>query len=163
MTNGDEEIIRDVVGYEGIYTIDIYGHVINVSNNKEVTQWTDINGYRKVNLSKNKKQRGYMVHRLVAEAFIPNPLNKSQVNHIDGNKQHNVVWNLEWNTPSENVRHSVATGLQKNCIPVKVVETGEIFKSISECAESTHGDIGNIYKCLQGERKTCNGYHYEKG
>jgi len=72
----------------------------------------DKDGYLKVNLKVNKKTNTRTVHRLVASAFIPNPKNKPQVNHIDGVKNNNIVENLEWNTLSENRTHAYNTGLQ---------------------------------------------------
>lgn len=73
--------------------------------------------YRKVVISKHGKQKNFLVHRLVAEAFIPNPENKPEVNHIDGNPSNNNVKNLEWVTHSENVRHSLENLQEKyDCI-----------------------------------------------
>lgn len=69
--------------------------------------------YKCVRLWINGKVISFSVHRLVAEAFIPNPENKPQVNHIDGNKFNNKLWNLEWVTQEENMRHAIATGLMK--------------------------------------------------
>ena len=68
-------------------------------------------GYRKVSLSANGHSRSIKVHRLVALAFLPNPQNKPDVNHKDGNKANNCLNNLEWCTEKENVRHAVRTGL----------------------------------------------------
>ncbi len=65
------------------------------------------NGYLKVNIWKNGKAKLTLVHRLVSECFIPNPQNKPQVNHLDGNRSNNHVDNLEWATASENQKHSV--------------------------------------------------------
>ena len=62
--------------------------------------------YKRVTLSQNNIQRRFQVHRLVAEYFIPNPLNKKFINHIDGNPENNIVENLEWCTSSENEKHS---------------------------------------------------------
>lgn len=62
-------------------------------------------GYLRVYLSKNGKRKHHKVHRLVAQAFIPNPENKPQINHIDGNKQNNSITNLEWVTDAENKEH----------------------------------------------------------
>ena len=68
-------------------------------------------GYYKVVLSHNGKRKTYPVHRLVAMAFLPNPLNKKTVNHIDGNKTNNNVSNLEWASQKENQSHKWNTGL----------------------------------------------------
>lgn len=157
-----EEIVRDVVGYEGIYSVDIFGNVTKLKNNKIMKQQKNKFGYMNVSLTKEGKQTQHKVHRLIAEAFIPNPQNKEQVNHIDGNKAHNVVWNLEWNTCKENINHSVLIGLNPKCIPIKVIETDKIYNSITDCANDIGGDVGNIYCCLIGKRKTCNGYHFER-
>lgn len=70
-------------------------------------------GYYTVNISINKVNKKYLVHRLVALVFIPNPENKKQVNHKDGDKSNNILENLEWNTPKENIIHSYVTGLHK--------------------------------------------------
>lgn len=71
------------------------------------------NGYEEVGLSKNKKRKTFLVHRLVASAFILNPKNLPEINHKDGNKQNNLYTNLEWVTSSENQIHAIENGLQK--------------------------------------------------
>lgn len=73
----------------------------------------DKDGYRLVCLTHKHKKHTYKVHRLVAEAFIPNLLNKPEVNHIDGNHLNNNISNLEWCYPSENTHHAIRTGLRK--------------------------------------------------
>lgn len=71
------------------------------------------NGYIRVELWENGKGRKHLVHRLLAQAFIPNPHAKPQVNHIDGNKANNALHNLEWVTQSENQTHAYRAGLQR--------------------------------------------------
>lgn len=95
------------------YTIDTVGVVRNITNGKILkgTSITRVNRYRKIHLDKF-----YPLHRMVAEHFIvnDNPLIKTQVNHIDGNRHNNSVDNLEWCSPSDNVRHAYNTGLKTN-------------------------------------------------
>lgn len=120
-----KEIWKDIKGYEGLYQISSFGNVksldryiINKNGDKQffpkkyLTQGFS-NGYLKVTLSKNNKQKTFRVHILVAKAFIPNHKNKSEVNHIDGNKSNNRIDNLEWNTRSENELHAYRNGLAK--------------------------------------------------
>ena len=120
-----KEIWKDIKGYEGLYQISSFGNVksldryiINKNGDKQyfpgkyLTQGIG-DSYLKVTLSKNNKQRTFRVHILVARTFIPNPENKPEVNHIDGNKKNNKVNNLEWNTRSENELHAYRNGLAK--------------------------------------------------
>lgn len=109
------EIWRDIVGYEGLYKISSCGRVKSFHNKSEKILAVHINkfNYSRILLSKNGNSKTYLVHRLVAIAFIPNPDNKPEVNHKNGNKSDNRVENLEWVTCSENTRHAFVTGLAK--------------------------------------------------
>ena len=103
-----------------------------------------------------------LVHRLVAETWIDNPNHYEQVNHINGNKDDNSVENLEWVTRSENMRHAYRTGLLKTKgTPIRIVETDEVFESVSECARRIGASHGHISNCLAGRQSTCHGYHFE--
>lgn len=102
--------MREVIGYEGLYKITPQGEVVTTSRQGSsggcLKLKTDKYGYKRVTLTKEGKQKTYLVHRLVAIAYIPNPENKRTVNHIDGNTSNNVVGNLEWATHSEQMHHS---------------------------------------------------------
>lgn len=122
----DEETWRPVLGYEGEYEVSNRGRVrsldrnINYRNGQsrrvkgKILTHTLNRGYPSVTLWRNQSQVCKKIHRLVSEAFIENPSNKTQVNHKDGNKTNNYAENLEWVTPKENQRHAFKTGLNKN-------------------------------------------------
>ena len=102
---------KDIEGYEGIYKVSNFGNVYSFISNKNLSvQPTANNGYPMVDLFKDKQSKMMLVHRLVATAFIPNPKQKPQVNHIDHDRANNDVSNLEWCTPSENIKHCFNNG-----------------------------------------------------
>lgn len=115
MRKNETEVWKDIEGFEGLYQISSLGRLKsfrNISNGYILSNKNSKNDYISVVLKnhKLKKKRYVRIHRLVAEAFIPNEdsTTKTQVNHIDSNKQNNCVSNLEWVTPSENIKHAVS-------------------------------------------------------
>lgn len=96
---------RDIQGYEGHYQVSSCGRVRSVKSGGLVMKsWLPKNGYPTVTLWLRNKKKNHLIHRLVAMAFIPNPEGLSDVNHIDENKMHNSVENLEWVTHLDNLR-----------------------------------------------------------
>ena len=87
------------------YTIDNFGRVRNALRHSIAHFYK--RGYPAVCLASDGKYKDYMIHRLVAEAFIPNPGDKPEVNHLDGDKKNNIVSNLEWVTSKENTDHYI--------------------------------------------------------
>ena len=111
----DKEIWRPIPEYENRYEVSNWGRVRSI---KILKPFRDRNGYLKYLLSNPGKVKSYFIHRLVALAFIPNPENKPEVNHIDGNKQNNCADNLIFVTRSENMKHAYNNNL-------KVAKKGE--------------------------------------
>lgn len=103
---------RPVRGYEGYYEVSSCGRVLSVRANKILSPRLNAGGYWRVNLSIGGNAKAAVIHRLVAEAFIANPVPslKTCVNHIDFNRRNNAVDNLEWVSHQENVAHTVKHG-----------------------------------------------------
>lgn len=122
-------------------------------------------GYKKVELAKDGKKKSLRVHRLVATAFIPNPMNKPYINHIDGNRINNCVENLEWCTQHENVVHAYETGLNKISHITKeelqrYVENGFTFHQIMKKEHISVKRLQNYYK-IYGVRNLSNKYNID--
>ena len=96
--------MRDIKGYEGLYGITTEGDVWSYKRKRFLTPYTSGNGYLKVTLCKDGKMKYFLIHRLVADAYIPNPNNLPQVDHIDNDKNQNYINNLQWITGRDNVR-----------------------------------------------------------
>ena len=170
-----QEIWKDVKGYKNIYQVSNLGRVKRLSrtvkgkNNtnrllkEKILKCSDNGyGYLIVLLSKKGKTKGKMVHRLVAEAFIPNPHNKKQVNHIDGIKCENYVDNLEWVTPQENMKHAFDHGFMntskgENHYRSRRVYSDRLninFSCIREASEYLNLSHTSICRILSGKTKS---------
>lgn len=181
----DAEEWRDIQGFEGVYQVSNLGRVKRVSRVDTYTR-SDTHkvcerrvadkilkpavtqDYYEVNLVRGDSSQYRRVHRIVAEAFIPNPFNLPQINHIDGNKENNEVSNLEWCTSRENVAHASQTGLRKSPrkgvyrspVKIKCIETGQVFSNKKLAADELGLSYSYLCDCI-GQRKPCNGYTFE--
>lgn len=109
------EVWKSIESY-GVYQVSSNGNIRRWKKHKNrfnlVATYPERNGYQRVGLCMNYKRKMKLVHRLVAETFIPKPLGKYEVNHKDGDKANNHVSNLEWVTRSENIKHAIKSGLK---------------------------------------------------
>lgn len=194
---------RDVVGYEGYLEVSDTGLIRSVERevrhkygttmrikSREIKGHPDPKGYLKVRTSINKEKTSIKIHRAVAEAFIPNPNNKPQVDHIDGDKTNNTVSNLRWVTNRENFDYSVANGLRVNSYKAleearhdeeKLARAAESirkrcskktycydtnsnfvaeYSSNTEAAKAVGGCQSGISGCCRGRYKTYKGYTF---
>ena len=99
--------------FKELYKVDKMGRVFSVRRNKFLKPRIGSGKYPEVVLCKNTYRKHYLVHRLVAEAFLPNPKKYQEINHINGIKTDNRLENLEWSTRSENVKHSYTKKLRE--------------------------------------------------
>ena len=163
---------RDVVGYEGLYSVSNDGRVFGVKSQRELKADLTHKRYLEVKLYKNGIGRMRKVHRLVADAFIENPEKKPQVNHKDGNRFNNNASNLEWVTQSENIRHAFDTGLNKPNLDspifkktpvVAIDEDGrEVmrFDGMMDAARELGLSVSNICNSCHGRIKRTGGYRW---
>ena len=157
-----DEIWKDIKGYEGIYQVSNIGRV------RSLDRWTEGNkcmfkrgriikpfdnkGYNNTSLSRGGVNKTFATHRLVADAFVPNPYNLPCVNHKDGHKRNNVVENLEWVTYSQNTQHAIRLGLidvesskeyGKQSVevighPLMCIDSGEVFECQQDAVRRLH-------------------------
>lgn len=175
-----------IAGYEGFYTVDECGNVFSVRSRMFLKQNTNTCGYKSVELFNAKgKSKRLLVHRIVASAFVPNPLNLPQVNHKDENKANNRASNLEWVTAKQNMNYGTAKERRKrsmewyyksrsikdvakengknNSKPVlQFSKDGRLiakYASGKEASRATGANHSHILECCNGKRyKTVSGY-----
>lgn len=173
------EEFKDIKNYEGLYKISNIGNVLSINYNKsgkeQIMKTTISNsGYKRVALSNKGNVKIKSIHRLVAEVFIPNPENKPEVNHIDGNKLNNNVNNLEWNTSSENTIHRFKILGHKGSNIGKYSKESNYHKEVNQytiqgefiktwiCAYDIQKELNiwstSISKCCNNNLKTAGGF-----
>lgn len=152
--------MKDIAEYEGLYAVTSCGKVWSYRSKKFLEPYK-MGEYLGVALYKDGKRKNYYIHRLVAEAYIPNPNGYKIINHKDENKYNNCINNLEWCTSKYNNEYSGNTlaATKSNYRKVKCVETGEIFESIKSAKDKYK--INNISAACRGVQKTAGGYHWE--
>lgn len=173
------EVWADIKGFEGLYQVSSLGRVKSLTRAarcghkgkgfkkvpERILKEGNYLGYSKVYLRKEGKQFNFRVHRLVAEVFIPNPLNKPQVNHIDEDSSNNKVENLEWVTQKENNNHGTRTlraskKKSKKVIGKSIVSQEVLkFNSVSETC-SKGFNPSHVASCARGERATHKGFKW---
>lgn len=170
--NNRVEVWKDIIGYESLYQGSNFGRVrsldrwvkgkngsIRCCKGKILKPGTNKDGYLYVNLYKNRKEKKFYVHRLVAEAFISNPDNLPCVNHKDENKQNNVVSNLEWCSAQYN--NTYGTRIERCSKPVvQYTLDGQFVRewvSTRVCGRNGY-DQGHVAACCRGEQKYHKGF-----
>ena len=139
------------------------GRITNVKTRRILKTFTDDKGYIKVCLRKNNKQYTVRVGKVIAETFLDDHPGMD-VSYKDLDRANVSVDNLEWRTRSEVVRKSFERGgrIQYRSIPVRVIETDDTFRSVTECARFIGCDKSEILRCLNGKRVSVKGYHFER-
>lgn len=174
------EVWKEIEGTNGMYEVSNTGKVRSLDyrqtgKTKELVCQVDKKGYKRVRISRDGKKYSFKIHRLVANAFIPNPENKPHVNHINGDKSDNRAENLEWMTCQENADHAMKNHLWDGCLSASArtnekrkkpivatnIKTGEkiTFESMRDAEKALN--TKHINAVIRGERKQANGYSFE--
>ena len=158
----NKEIWKDIPEYIGLYQVSNLGRVKSIKNcrNRILKNHRRVDGYYSVNLSKNNKVNCIRVHRLVAEAFLPNPNNYPIVNHKDERPSNNCVDNLEWCTPKYNInygtcREKMSKTRTGNKRIVQCSEDGKVIKiwTIEELIKNRTYDKKSVIRCCKNKYK----------
>lgn len=159
----ENEVWKELVGYEGLYWVSNFGRICGVPRKGTpggiMKGRKDKKGYISVTLRKDGNQTTQKLHRLVAKTFIPNPNNLPEINHKDENKSNNAINNLEWCTTAYN--HEYGTRTLRCGKPVKCVETGKVYPGAKWAAQELGLDPSSITRTCKKKGHTCGGYHWE--
>lgn len=159
------EILKEAIGFEGLYFVSDDGSVYNSKMRKHTGHVNPVTGYRQHQLRKDGKVYMRYSHRLVAEAFLSNPDCLSDVNHKDGNKLNNAVTNLEWMNRSQNMLHAYRTGLRPTARIAAYTKAGKFVKSFESEKDAVEfcgvGYNAGISNCLRGITQTAHGYKWK--
>ena len=166
---GMKEIWKDIDGFQGRYQISNLGNVMSLNYNntgksKLLKPMPNQKGYLSVALSKNNHRTMKQIHRLVAEAFIPNPDNLPQVNHIDENPKNNMLSNLEWCDAKYNNNYGNRNNKIQQKISHKTYQYDldgnliAVWPSQSEASRQLNISLGNINDVIKGRKKTIHGF-----
>jgi hypothetical protein len=155
-----EEQMKDIKDYEGLYQVSNLGTVYSVKSGKFLKPRKTKLGYILIDLYKNNKQKTYYLHRLVAQAFIPNPLNLPEVNHKSEIKTDNRVENLEWMSHKENINYGSRTERCSKKV-LQFTREGEFvaeYSSTHEAERQTGIYFQSISQCCKGKRHSAGNY-----
>lgn len=162
MIDREDRVWYEIDGFPKYQVSD--DHMIqNKRTGRVLKQCDNDSGYPTVCLYNEDGRSSKSVHRIVAETMVDGYEEGLVVNHKNGDKHNNIPSNLEWVTPSENEIHAHETGLKygPNRKPVRIIETGEVFKSIRDCAKAIGTTDGSVKRALTGEYKTAVGLTFE--
>lgn len=157
---------KPIKDYEGLYSVTDDGQVLGRGSQPRKLRVNPATGYSQVTLYRRGQCKCVHVHRLVAEAFIPNPEGKPQINHKNGNKQDNRVENLEWCTQSENLAHAYREHLRAT-VPVVAISKADgtvvrTFGSVKDAACFCGVSYtGGISQALSGRIPSAHGYYWK--
>lgn len=154
---------REIRGFPE-YLISNYGRVYSIRSDIIMKSRPSGWGYLQVILSDNGRMYTKSIHIMVAEAFVPGWEEGLEPNHIDGDKSNNQDINLEWETKRGNNIHAIRTGLRApRATAVVIVETGERFRTVNDCAEHLGVTGSAVSAVLNGRSMSCQGYHIKYG